>query len=113
MNISRRTFLQSTAASLAAPTLWDRSSLTAYAIAKGAKFKIAAPDWSLRKEAKLEAVALSKSIGFTGVQISIGHGARGETISKLPLSDPALQKQYLDGNQLPRQPCLHRIHSCQ
>ena len=96
MNFSRRNFLQTGAAGLAATTFLPPTSLFAYAAGKNAKFKLSAPDWSLRKEAKLDAVALSKNIGFAGVQISIGHGARGETISKLPLSDPALQKQYLD-----------------
>jgi len=95
MSILRRDFLQASAAALASMTLFHQSSFSIYAAAKGAKFKLAAPDWSLRKEAKLEAVALAKTIGFTGVQISIGRGARGETISKLPLSDPALQKTYL------------------
>ncbi|MFN7931468.1 MAG: sugar phosphate isomerase/epimerase family protein [Blastocatellia bacterium] len=94
MTYSRRTFLQTSAVGLAA--LPFTANLQAYAAGKNAKFKLSAPDWSLRKEAKLDAVALSQSIGFSGVQISIGHGARGETISKLPLSDPALQKQYLD-----------------
>lgn len=94
MTYARRTFLQAAATSLAALP-WSET-LSAYAAGKNAKFKLSAPDWSLRKEAKLEAVALSKSIGFSGVQISIGRGARGETISQLPLSNPALQKQYLD-----------------
>lgn len=94
MTSSRRAFLQSSAVGLAALPFTE--TLSAYAAGKNAKFKLAAPDWSLRKEAKLEAVELSKSIGFSGVQISIGRGARGETISKLPLSDPALQKRYLD-----------------
>ncbi len=96
MQVSRRDFLQTSTAGLAATALLHQQSITAYAAAKGVKFKLAAPDWSLRKEGKLEAVALSKNIGFPGVQISIGHGPRGATISKLPLSDPALQKQYLD-----------------
>ncbi len=95
MKLSRRDFLQTSAAGLAATALLHHQSITAYAAAKGVKFKLSAPDWSLRKEAKLEAVALSKSIGFPGVQISIGRGARGATISQLPLSDPALQRQYL------------------
>lgn len=94
MNCTRRNFLQTTAAGLAALPFSGNNDLLAYA-AKNAKFKLSAPDWSLRQEAKLAAVAISKNIGFSGVQISIGHGAKGETISKLPLSDPALQKQYL------------------
>ncbi|HEX4949312.1 MAG TPA: sugar phosphate isomerase/epimerase family protein [Blastocatellia bacterium] len=95
MKLSRRDFLHSSAAGLTAATFGHNTSWLAYAATKNAKFKIAAPDWSLRKEAKLEAVALAKNIGFSGVQISIGRGARGTTITQLPLSDPALQKQYL------------------
>jgi sugar phosphate isomerase/epimerase len=93
MNQTRRTFLQTGAAALA---LSSTDSLAAYAAAKGVKFKLAAPDWSLQQEAKLEAIALAKQIGFPGVQISIGRAKRGETIENLPLSSPALQKQYLD-----------------
>ncbi|MBS1787920.1 MAG: sugar phosphate isomerase/epimerase [Acidobacteria bacterium] len=93
MNQTRRTFLQSGAAALA---LSRAESLAAYAAAKGVKFKLSAPDWSLQQECKLAAVGLSKQIGFPGVQISIGHAPRGETITQLPLGSPALQKQYLD-----------------
>lgn len=93
MNQTRRTFLQSGAATLA---FASTQSLAAYAAAKGVKFKLSAPDWSLQKECKLDAVVLSKQIGFPGVQISIGHAPRGETITSLPLSSAALQKQYLD-----------------
>jgi L-ribulose-5-phosphate 3-epimerase len=96
MNQTRRTFLQTGAAACASLALTRTESLAAYAAAKGVKFKLAAPDWSLQQECKLEAVALAKQIGFPGVQISIGHARRGETITSLPLSSPALQKQYLD-----------------
>ncbi len=95
MNFSRRDFLRTGTAGTAGFALSQYENLSAYAAAKGVKFKLSAPDWSLNEENKLAAVGLSKRIGFSGVQISIGHGARGETISKLPLSDPALQKQYL------------------
>ncbi len=96
MNQTRRNFLQTGTAACAGLALTRMESLAAYAAAKGVKFKLAAPDWSLRQEGKLEAVGLSKQIGFPGVQISIGHAPRGETITQLPLSAPALQKQYLD-----------------
>ena len=79
MNLSRRDFLAVGAASLAVAAYPQPG--TPYAVGKNAKFKLSAPDWSLRKEGKLDAVALSKSIGFPGVQISIGHAAKGETIS--------------------------------
>lgn len=96
MNQTRRHFLQTGAAACASLTLTRTEALAAYAAAKGVRFKLSAPDWSLNQECKLDAVALSKQIGFPGVQISIGHARRGETITQLPLSSPALQKQYLD-----------------
>jgi L-ribulose-5-phosphate 3-epimerase len=55
------------------------------------KFKIGVTDWNLKLEGKIEAISLAKQLGFDGVQISIGKGT-----DKLPLSDPGLQKSYLD-----------------
>lgn len=96
---TRRQFLQTGAAACASLAFLNTGtraeSLAAYAAAKGVKFKLSAPDWSLQKECQLDAVALSKEIGFPGVQISIGHARQGETITSLPLSSPALQKEYL------------------
>ena len=63
MNPTRRTFLQTGAAALA---LTSTEWLAAYAAAKGVKFKLSAPDWSLSQECKLDAVGLSKQIGFPG-----------------------------------------------
>ncbi len=96
MNYSRRNFIAAGAAGLTTLGLSRQHELLAYAASKGVKFKLSAPDWSLQQEGKLDAVALSKNIGFSGVQISLGHAAKGETISKLPLSDPALQQKYLN-----------------
>ncbi len=55
------------------------------------RFKIGVTDWNLKQEGKLESISLAKQLGFDGVQISIGKGTE-----KLPLSDPALQKAFLD-----------------
>ena len=96
MNYSRRNFISTGAAGLTALAFARQQELLAYAAGKGVKFKLAAPDWSLQQEGKLESVALSKSIGFSGVQISLGHAAKGETITRLPLSDPALQQKFLN-----------------
>jgi L-ribulose-5-phosphate 3-epimerase len=65
-------------------------SLSAYAASRGVKFKVGVTDWNLRQEAKLEALALAKKLGFDGVQVSIGKGE-----DKLPLSSPERQKAYL------------------
>lgn len=85
MSLSRRTFLQRSAAGLAATAL-AHPQLT-YAAKKGVKFKVGVPDWNLRQTAKPASVALAKRIGFDGVQISIGR--------QMELKDPALQKAFL------------------
>jgi L-ribulose-5-phosphate 3-epimerase len=73
------------------------------------KFKIGVPDWNLKQEGKLEAVALAKSLGFDGVQVSIGKGT-----NSLPLADPTLQKAYLDESNRVGLPieslCLEVLH---
>jgi len=81
------------------------------ALASGApvKFKVGVTDWNLKQEGKLEAVALAKSLGFDGVQVSIGKGT-----DSLPLADPALQKAYLDESKRVGLPveslCLEVLH---
>jgi sugar phosphate isomerase/epimerase len=82
--------MQTGAAALAGFASAHLQGLSAYAAGRGVKFKVGVPDWNLKLEAKLEAIALAKKLGFDGVQISIGH--TGET---LPLSNPELQKAYL------------------
>ena len=75
----------------------------------GVKFKIGVTDWNLKQEGKLEAVALAKSLGFDGVQVSIGKGT-----NSLPLADPTLQKAYLDESNRVGLPveslCLEVLH---
>jgi sugar phosphate isomerase/epimerase len=55
--------------------------------------RIGVTDWNLRKTGNLEAVALAKSLGFEGVEVSLG---RRVTANKLPMDDPGLQQRYLD-----------------
>jgi L-ribulose-5-phosphate 3-epimerase len=85
------------------------SGLRVFAARAGAKFKVGVTDWNLKLEGKLEAVALAKKLGFDGVQVSIGKGE-----DKLPLSDPALQKAYLDESKRVGLPveslCLEILH---
>jgi len=64
------------------------------------KLKFGVTDWNLNLSGKTEAVALAASLGFAGVQISLGRKPGGD---KLPLADEALQQQYL--NELKK----HRI----
>ena len=95
MGINRREFIQLSAAGLASAALMRHQQLTAYAAARGVKFKVGVPDWNLRKILKVDAVELAKQIGFDGVQVSIGMAPNGQTIDKLPLADKELQKKYL------------------
>jgi sugar phosphate isomerase/epimerase len=66
-------------------------------------------DWNLKQEGKIESIALAKELGFDGVQVSIGKGT-----DKVPLSDPALQKRYLDESKRVGLPieslCLEILH---
>jgi sugar phosphate isomerase/epimerase len=55
--------------------------------------RIGVTDWNLRKTGNLEAIALAKSLGFEGVEVSLG---RRVVNNKLPMDDPALQQRYLD-----------------
>src|SRR5436190_4288284 len=89
MSLSRRSFLVSTGlvstglvstgAALAAANRFDG-------------FHIGVTDWNLQQTGKLEAVTLAKSLGFDGVQISLG---RKPVDDKLPLDDAEAQAQYL------------------
>lgn len=67
------------------------SDFPAFAARSAVKFKVGVTDWNLKQEGKVESIALAKKLGFDGVQVSIGKGT-----DKLPLSDPGLQKTFLD-----------------
>lgn len=95
MRVTRREFMQLGAAGMTAAGLWRHVSLSAYAAAKGVKFKVGVPDWNLRQTVKVEAVATARKLGFDGVQVSIGMAPRGQQIDKLPLADKGLQQKYL------------------
>jgi L-ribulose-5-phosphate 3-epimerase len=102
--LTRRDFISlGTSAALAT------SVLPAFAEKAGVKFKVGVTDWKLRQEGKVEALALAKVLGFDGVQVSIGKGT-----DKLPLSDPGLQKAFLDESKRVDLPiaslCLDMLH---
>ena len=103
--LTRRTFIQlGVSATVAA------SVLPAFAAKSKVKFKVGVTDWNLKLEDKVESIALAKSLGFDGVQVSIGK----VTEDKLPLSDPALQKTFLDESKRVGLPieslCLEMLH---
>jgi sugar phosphate isomerase/epimerase len=80
-----------------------------YAAARGVKFKVGVTDWNLRQEAKIESIGLAKKLGFDGVQISLGVGT-----DRLPLSDEAIQRSFLDESKRVGLPlasvCLNILH---
>ena len=103
--LTRRTFIQlGVSATVAA------SVLPAFAAKSKVKFKVGVTDWNLKLEDKVESIALAKSLGFDGVQVSIGK----VTEDKLPLSDPTLQKTFLDESKRVGLPieslCLELLH---
>jgi sugar phosphate isomerase/epimerase len=81
MFIERRSFLKAGLAFGVGPMLAKTSG----------GFRIGVTDWNLKKSGQVEAVALAKSLGFEGVQISFGKPADGQ----LPLARPELQAQYI------------------
>jgi L-ribulose-5-phosphate 3-epimerase len=103
--LTRRSFIElGVSATVAA------SVLPAFAAKAKAKFKVGVTDWNLKLEDKMESIALAKSLGFDGVQVSIGKVSE----DKLPLSDPALQKTFLDESKRVGLPieslCLEMLH---
>jgi L-ribulose-5-phosphate 3-epimerase len=81
MRLSRRSFLATAGAALSTAAAKPNSGL-----------HIGVTDWNLEQTGKLEAVTLAKSLGFEGVQVSLG---RKPVDNKLPLDNAELQAQYL------------------
>ena len=79
MTVSRRTFLASAFAS----ALLNAANSPAP--------QIGVTDWNLDKTGDLDAVPLAKSLGFDGVQVSLG---RKPIDGKLPLDNAAIQARY-------------------
>ena len=86
--LTRRDFIS---IGVSASTALSIARFPAFAARAGVKFRVGVTDWNLRQEGKVESIALAKKLGFDGVQVSIGKGT-----DKLPLSDPGLQKAFLD-----------------
>jgi L-ribulose-5-phosphate 3-epimerase len=101
MSISRRSFLATAGAVLSSAAAAKPSS----------ELHIGVTDWNLQQTGNLEAVALAKSLGFDGVQVSLG---RKPVDNKLPLDSAEMQAQYLrkarqEGIQLAGT-CLDILH---
>ena len=82
--IPRRTFLRAAAATAAGAVLLQGR--------RGSKLKIGVTDWNLHQTGKVEAVPLAKSLGFDGVQVSLG---TKPVDGKLPMDNPELIDRYL------------------
>ncbi len=78
--INRRTFAMAAAA---APLAFG---------AKRSKLRLGVTDWNLGMSGKPEAVAMAGSIGFEGVEVSLG---RRPVDGKLPLDNVEIQDRYL------------------
>src|SRR6266581_9155614 len=88
--VNRRRFIRTGAAALT----W--TALAGSARAAYGKLKIGAPDWNLQLEARPGSVELAKSIGFDGVQISLGHSPDPKNPpAHLPASEPESFAQFL------------------
>src|SRR5947207_6668030 len=88
--LNRRQFMRTSGAAVAL------SALTGRVRAAYGKLKIGAPDWNLRLEATPGSVELAKSIGFDGVQISLGHSPDAKNPpAHLPAGEPELFRQLL------------------
>jgi sugar phosphate isomerase/epimerase len=110
MKLTRRESLRlCVGGAAAAGSLWGVAALRAYAARREAQFKIGVTDWNLRLEHKVEAIALAKKLGFEGVQVSLG-----KDTDRLPLSDPGLQRTYLEESKRVGLPlasvCLEVLH---
>ena len=82
MTISRRQFLQTSAVLAAGSrTVFAQSGL-----------KLGVTDWNLRQTGRISAVELAASIGFQGVEVSLG---QKPVDGKLPLDNADIQAQYL------------------
>jgi sugar phosphate isomerase/epimerase len=85
MILSRRSLLK-------AGTALAASQFNLFSNGSMSKCKIGVTDWNLKQTGKLEAVALAKSLGFAGVQVSLG---RKPIDGRLALDNSEMQKAYL------------------
>ncbi|HEY2931572.1 MAG TPA: sugar phosphate isomerase/epimerase family protein [Acidobacteriota bacterium] len=88
MSLTRRNFLELTAAGLA--TFTSSAQIVLGQKKAAARVRVGVPDWNLRLTGKTEAVELAGRLGFEGVEVSLGVGD-----DALPLADKDLQKTYL------------------
>lgn len=101
--LSRRRFLSAAGVGLATVSALDARGLRG--------LKIGVTDWNLAKTGKVEAIDLARTLGFAGVEVSLGRNAEN---GKLPLDNEELIQQYLAAfkanNFRPAGTCLDILH---
>jgi sugar phosphate isomerase/epimerase len=107
--LSRRQFLQTGGAA------FSLAALSAPLRAAYSKLKVGVTDWNLEHTAKPTSIEFAKSIGFDGVQISLGRAPDPKSPpERLPLSDPELLEQFLASAKKHQFPiastCLDILH---
>jgi sugar phosphate isomerase/epimerase len=107
---SRRYFLKTAAATVALGAAAPVSLLAGYS-----KLKLGVTDWNLRHTAKPTSLEFAKSIGFDGVEISLGRAPDAKNPpATLPLNEPGLLSEYLDQAKKHQFPiastCLDILH---
>jgi L-ribulose-5-phosphate 3-epimerase len=91
-NLSRRGLLQHAAVLLGGAAF--RGVLPANAAPLQTRFQIGACDWSIGQRGKVEALTVARLLGLDGVQVSMGHVAKGPAETDLQLRQPAVQRAY-------------------
>jgi L-ribulose-5-phosphate 3-epimerase len=92
MSLSRRHFVR---IGLQAGALLTPAARALAKMPAAVRFRVGVPDWNLKLEAKIEAIALARKLGFDGVQISLGHDGVTTAADHLPLANPKTQQAYL------------------
>jgi len=104
MMMTRRSALAALAAAMPAAAWRAKSSK------KLAGMRVGVPDWNLKQDGKIEAVALAAQLGFEGVEVTLGKPVDG----KLPMSDGDLQKLYVEAARTAKiriaGTCLNILH---
>src|SRR5688572_13934255 len=107
---SRRNFLKTAAAATAVGAAAPASLFAGYT-----KLKLGVTDWNLRHTAKPTSIEFAKSIGFDGVEISLGRASDVKNPpATLPLNEPGLLSEYLEKARTHQFPiastCLDILH---
>src|SRR5207249_5469577 len=108
-SLHRRQFIRTAGAAVAVTALTDRLQAAYTRLDSGG------PDWNLQREAKPASVELAKSIGFDGVQISLGHSPDPKIPPEhLPVGGSDLFEQYHEASRKNNFPiastCVEILH---